>query len=264
MINGKVMCAAAAVTVMLGMSSDAMAKQTRAQLVSMANSACEAALLSGDLAALEKVRREYKSVVTACSARASTAAAPASGTQSSNGNSRSERSFVESLFGGFGRNNASATQTGGTTQVADNSSAGPISSGGNDTQPGGGLSDNSDDDTSGDTGSETGGSKGRSGQGNAGNGNGNGGGNGTGNEGKAARNEAGESRGNNGNGLGGGGGNGTSNEGKADNADKNDGDNGAGADAGGASNDDGADKGGKNEGKDNNGKSENAGGKGKN
>lgn len=261
MFKCKVMCAAAAATVLFGVSSDAMAKQTRAQLVSMANSACEAALLSGDLAALEKVRREYKSVVTACSARASTAAAPASGTRSSNGNDRSERSFVESLFGGFGRNNGSGTQTSGATQVAVNSSAGPVGSGGNDTQPGAGAGDNTDDDTSGDTGSETGGSRGRSGQGNAGNGNGNG----TGNEGNAARNEAGESRGNNGNGLGGGGGNGTSNEGKADNADKNDGDGGNGVGAGGGNADDGGpDKGGKNEGKDNNGKSENAGGKGKN
>ncbi|MGE8104633.1 hypothetical protein ACQKP1_13195 [Allorhizobium sp. NPDC080224] len=239
MYGNKALFAAAAVTVLFGLNSEAVAKQTRAQLVSMANSACEAALMSGDLAALEKVRKEYKSVVTACSARASTAAAPASRTGSSEGGARSERSFVEAVFGGFGGGAAVNSGSGsGATEVADNSSGGQAT----DDSTGG----PNDGDAGADTGTGGGTESGSDGGGNArggnrGNGGGNGGGNGTANEGNAAKSDNAPSDGNRGVGGGNGGGNGVASEGQADKSDSNDnGNNNSG----------------------NNGKSENAGGNG--
>lgn len=222
MFRSKAICAAAAATVVFGMSTDAMAKQSQAQLTAMATSACEAALLSGDLAALEKVRKEFKSVVTACTARASTAGVSTSTAGSAEGSSRSARPFIQALFGGFGRNSA-VPATANATVVADGGAAGgtgaETGTGGTDSETGSGSTDDetgSGETDGGSTGGETGNTNSARNQGNRGLGIGNGGGNGTASEGNAEKNDTGASDGNNGVGNGNGGGNGTDSEGKAE------------------------------------------------
>jgi hypothetical protein len=226
MFRSKAICAAAAATVVFGMSTDTMAKQSQAQLTAMATSACEAALLSGDLAALEKVRKEFKSVVTACTARASTAGVSTSTAGSAEGSGRSARPFIQALFGGFGRNSA-VPATGNATVVADGGAAGgtgaETGTGGTDSETGSGSTDDetgSGETDDGSTGGETGNTNSARNQGNRGLGNGNGGGNGTASEGNAEKNDTGASDGNNGVGNGNGGGNGTDSEGKAETTDK--------------------------------------------
>lgn len=139
MFNSKVICTAAAVTVLLGLSSQASAKQTRAQFVAMANSACEAALLSGDLAALEKVRKQFRSVVTACSARASTATTTTSRSDPFEG-SDGQRYGVETASRSAGNaasggSIGSSTSGGGSIGSGTNVASTPSGEGGSSTTP---------------------------------------------------------------------------------------------------------------------------------